>query len=191
MKRAVIFHGTGGSPEENWFPWLKEELERDGWKVWVPALPGNDYPSTERYNEYLLAQDWDWQDNLLIGHSSGSVAILGLLPNLPADVIIKDAYLVAAFKDNLGWKDDQGKLILGGLFQQDYDWAAIRKRSNHFTLIHSTDDPHCPPEHASYLAVKLKGELILTHGEKHFSTESDPKHIQCPLLLDHIKQHHS
>lgn len=39
MKNAFIFHGTEGYPEENWFPWLKQELEKIGYKVYVPHFP--------------------------------------------------------------------------------------------------------------------------------------------------------
>ena len=36
---AVIIHGSYGSPDENWFPWLKKELQKIGYKVFVPAFP--------------------------------------------------------------------------------------------------------------------------------------------------------
>jgi hypothetical protein len=36
---TLIFHGTEGYPEENWFPWLKKELERRGCRVFVPQFP--------------------------------------------------------------------------------------------------------------------------------------------------------
>ncbi|PIN68395.1 hydrolase, partial [Candidatus Woesearchaeota archaeon CG11_big_fil_rev_8_21_14_0_20_57_5] len=36
MKTVFIFHGTEGYPEENWFSWLKQELERIGYQVVVP-----------------------------------------------------------------------------------------------------------------------------------------------------------
>ena len=28
MKRAFIIHGWGGHPEERWYPWAKNELEK-------------------------------------------------------------------------------------------------------------------------------------------------------------------
>lgn len=39
MKNAIIIHGTEGYPEENWFPWLKNELELIGYNVIVPQFP--------------------------------------------------------------------------------------------------------------------------------------------------------
>ena len=38
MKRVFIIHGWGGYPEEGWLPWLKKELEKNGFKVFVPAI---------------------------------------------------------------------------------------------------------------------------------------------------------
>ena len=40
MKSDIfIFHGTGGYPKENWFPWLKQQLEIKGFNVTVPQFP--------------------------------------------------------------------------------------------------------------------------------------------------------
>ena len=39
MKTAIIIHGTEGYPEENWFPWLKSELEIIGYQTFVPQFP--------------------------------------------------------------------------------------------------------------------------------------------------------
>src|SRR5690606_3221876 len=97
--------GTGGSSKENWFPWLKAELEKRQWNVWLPDLPRADEPNVKRYNKFLF-QNKDWQfnkDTIVIGHSSGAVAIFGLLQELPDGVQVDTCYLVGAFKDDLGW----------------------------------------------------------------------------------------
>jgi esterase/lipase len=36
MKKVFIIHGWDGYPEEGWFPWLKKELEKKGFSVFVP-----------------------------------------------------------------------------------------------------------------------------------------------------------
>ena len=39
MINILIIHGANGYPEENWFPWIKRELELLGCNVFVPQFP--------------------------------------------------------------------------------------------------------------------------------------------------------
>lgn len=39
MANVIIIHGAYGNPEENWFPWLKKELEKLDCRVFVPKFP--------------------------------------------------------------------------------------------------------------------------------------------------------
>ena len=81
MKSALILHGTQGSSKENWFRWLKKELEKKGYKDWLPDLPGAEVPNLKRYNEFIFAnKDFEFNsETVLVGHSSGAVACLPLL----------------------------------------------------------------------------------------------------------------
>ena len=183
MKNALILHGWQGHSQENWFPWLKKELENEGYKVWVPDLPDSQEPNMEKWCNHILNNpEWELnEESIIIGHSSGAVAVLGLLERLSEkNITIHHAICVAAFKDSLKEK------ALEGLFEQELDFPKIRKAADKITFIHSTDDPYCPMEHASYLAVKTGGKLIIQHGEKHFSTATDPKFTEFPFLLELI-----
>ncbi len=180
MKNALILHGTGANSQSNWFPWLKVELEKHGWKVLVPDLPGAEKPNIVRYNNFILSnQEWFFNDeSVIIGHSSGSVAILGLLQALPESVKINMSILVGSFKDDLR-RDD-----LKELFLQPFHFEKIKQRSKKFIFIHSDNDPHCPLDHAQYLSEQLGGELIVLKGQGHFNLEAGEQYRQFPFLLD-------
>lgn len=186
MKRAVILHGTNGNHTENWFPWLKSELEKLGYEVWVPDLPGAEKPDMERYKKFLLEQEWDFTDNVVIGHSSGAVAILGLLEALPENTQIDAAILVGAFTERLATEPSWE--MLRGLFGRPFNFDAIKQKARQFIFVHSDDDPYCPLEQAKELHQKLGGEFILMHGCGHFSAKLDPRFSQFPELLDIIKK---
>ncbi|MBU0579192.1 alpha/beta hydrolase [Patescibacteria group bacterium] len=185
MRNALILHGTDGHSKENWFDWLREELEKKDWKVWVPDLPQADKPNIERYNKFIFSnKDWKFDENsILIGHSSGAVAILGLLQVLPENVRIDTCYLVGSFKDDLCWE------ALEDLFIVPFDFDAIKKKAKRFIFIHSDNDPYCPLDHAKFLSQKLDGKLIIREGQKHFSIGSyGEEYKQFPFLLDLIEK---
>ena len=54
-KDVIILHGTMGSPEGNWFPWLKSQLEND-YNVYVPRFPTPDNQSKETWCAALRDQ---------------------------------------------------------------------------------------------------------------------------------------
>lgn len=183
MKNALILHGTGNNSRGNWFPWLKGELEKRGYEVWSPDLPRADKPNIKRYNDYILGNSsWVFNEkSVLVGHSSGAVAILGLLQHL-RDTVVDTCILVGSFKDNLGSKD------FDGLFEDPYDFKKIKKHAKRFVFIHSNNDPYCPLDHAKYLAKKLGGKLIIKKGQGHFNLEVGEKYKQFPFILEVLKK---
>jgi uncharacterized protein len=178
MKNALILHGTNAKSTDNWFPWLKAELENIGYNVWVPDLPQADKPSIRRYNEFLLSKEFDFnEETIIIGHSAGAVAILGLLHELPNTVSINKAILVGAFRNDLGWES------LNELFVP-LDFKKIKQKAKQITLIHSDNDPYIPLEQPEYLAKELDTDLIVLTGQKHFSIGDDPKFERLPYILE-------
>lgn len=183
MKKALILHGTSASPASNWFGWLKDSLEAEGFQVWLPQLPGCDTPNVDIYNQFLLSKkefEFD-EDTIIVGHSSGAVEALSLLDNLADDNHVKATYLVSAFKNSLGWAS------LEGLFTHKLDYENIKNRSDRFVFFHSDNDPYCPLDHAEFLADELDGELNLVEGQGHFNTELSVEYSKFPMLLEKIE----
>ena len=183
MKRVLILHGTGASPEANWFRWLEDELVARGYIVWLPQLPNAETPNTKTYNDFLLRNDAFRfnEDAVLIGHSSGAVAILNLLQHMSSGAKVGDVYLVSAFKDNLNWD------ALDGLFVEPYDYENIKTKASSFALLHSDNDPYIPLHHAEFLADKLNAKLIVEPGQGHFNTEQSAEYTAFPRLLELIE----
>lgn len=181
MKNVLILHGTNGHSQHNWFPWLKGELEKKGYQVWVPDLPGADRPNIERYNQFILPK-WRFnEESVMVGHSSGAVAILGLLQELPDNVVIDKAILVAGFVDDLGYDP------VKEMFARPFNWEKIKKQARKFIFIHSDDDPNVPSYHGPALKERLGGELVIMPGQKHFSVSTaGEKYREFPELLSYF-----
>lgn len=168
MKRAVILHGTSGKPESNWFPWLKARLAAEGYEVWVPLLPGNHTPNRELYNDFLLGSDWDFQDNIVVGHSSGAVSVLNLL-NDERCPKVRLGVMVSAWDH--GVPDGMDAMQFAHLFPPNgFDFELIKHKSDKLEFLHSDNDPYCPLEQAQYLASRLDAPLTVIHDGEHLGS---------------------
>lgn len=180
-KRAVILHGTDGTPDSNWFSWLKEKLEERGYEVWVPLLPNNHAPDREVYNDFLFDNGWDFEDNIVIGHSSGAVSVLNLLMDERCPKIkLGGMVSVWAHGTPAGMVDEQ----FVNLFPKgSFDFETIRSKADKLVFLHSRDDPYCPLEQAEYLAKKLDGPLTVIENGGHLGD----KFQQFPQLWQTIE----
>ena len=70
MKKALLLHGWEADPTSNWLPWLKDKLEKKGYKVFVPNLPESHSPILEDHLSCVkeIVQKFGKND-IIIGHS--------------------------------------------------------------------------------------------------------------------------
>lgn len=169
MKRAVIVHCWGGDSNYAWYPWAKAELEKMGYQVIVPDMPDPDSPKLLTWVPHLqqIVGEPD-AELVLIGHSIGTVTIMRYLENLPEGKQIDKAILVAAFTDQLGFRE------LENFFETKLDFDKIRSKvKNGFVVIQSDDDPYVSEQYGTRLKEGLGAKLIIKHGAKHMSGAAD------------------
>ncbi|HRC26083.1 MAG TPA: alpha/beta hydrolase [Alphaproteobacteria bacterium] len=165
---AFVFHGTGGNPEGNWFPWLKERLETSGIKTVVPALPTPENQSVENWLDAVSRYLPDMGENThLIGHSSGANFILHLLERLRTPV--KYAVFVGTIMQPTGLEDIDS--LNETFINHTFDWTKLRRSAARFKIFHSDNDPYTPLPHAERLSEGLGVPIHLIPGKGHLNAE--------------------
>jgi len=177
MKNVIILHGTGDSPEGFWFPWLKKELENEGYDVWVPQLPDADDPEMDKWLPFILENGKFTEETILIGHSAGAAIILALLEDLK--VKIKQAILVS------GYSFSTGKDGVNGVLRKVYDWKKISESTQEkIIFINSDNDPWgCNDFQGRRMMDMAGGIQIIIKGEGHMGSNSfNQPYKKFPLL---------
>ncbi|MEM9469498.1 MAG: alpha/beta hydrolase [Pseudomonadota bacterium] len=180
QKRALIFHGTMGSPDGNWFPWLKESLENNEWNVLVPTFPTPNNQNLENWLKAFKEQVSDSNNiDLLVGHSLGATFILRLLEQglcCPKKII-----LVSPVYDLINIPDYD---TLNASFIGEFDWKAINKNVKTAYVLHGDNDPYVPLDQAYSVADGLGISLELIKDGGHLNLETG--YDQLPRLLELI-----
>lgn len=182
MKNAIIIHGTEGYPEQNWFPWLKKELEQQDYKVSVPQFPSPPVVPAKisEWFDVLKGYELD-EDTLLIGHSLGGVFTLRILERL--DHPVKAAFFVGTpvgIKPITYYDRD---LAFSGF---EFNWDKIRRNAKRFVAFQSDDDPYVDLENGRSLAEKLGIILHFVPNSGHFNAKAG--YTEFPDLLKEIMQ---
>lgn len=179
MKRIFLIHGWEGYPEEGWRPWLKNELEKRGVSVFVPAMPDAAKPKMNAWLKHLKKIVGEaGEDCYFVGHSLGCITILRYLETLNGGQKIGGVVLVAGFTSNLGFEE------LQSFFTKPINWEKIGSHCTRFVAIHSDNDPYVSLHYSDFFKEKLGAEIIVEHNMKHFSGEDGIDKL--PIVLDSI-----
>lgn len=176
-KRVYIIHGWEGTPDSNWFPWLKDQLDAKGFDVIVPSLPDTNYPICSNWLECMKKLIGEVNaDTYLIGHSLGAIAILRFLESLPEGQKIGGAVFVAGFSESLGFRETES------FFAEPLNYKKIKKTSEKFIAINSDDDPYVPARKGEILRDKLGAEFIIVPKGNHFNEGAG--FTKLPIVLE-------
>ncbi len=98
MNKVYVVHGYTADATQNWFPWLKQELESRGIETTVFDMPHPLAPKAAEWDAYLAAHiDHCDEQTFFVGHSLGCIALLRYFETLPSDARAGGAVLVSGF----------------------------------------------------------------------------------------------
>lgn len=142
MKRVFIVHGWYGSPNEDWFVWLKRQV---GGSARVHILPMPD-PASPKITPWVAtlarAVGKPDKDTFFVGHSIGCQTILRYLTKHPSE--IGGAVLVAPWftlKAKAMPKREE-KAVASPWLTKEIDIHPLHARK--FFALFSADDPYVP-----------------------------------------------
>lgn len=180
MKNAIILHGTDTKNDEFWFPYLKDELEKLGYAVWLPQLPNDEYPNLKDWLPFILSNGTFTEETVIIGHSAGAQVILSVLENI--DVTVNKAILVSGYAKTLRKDMESEKNV------DEPNWEKVKGKAKEFIFINSDNDPwDCDDKEGRIMADHLGGRLIVRHDGHMGSTTHNQPYKEFPLLIDLIK----
>jgi len=104
MNNYIILHGSFGSKDGNWFPWLKKELEKSNYKVDVPQMPvGVGNQNYESWSKELDKLDIN-ENTVIVAHSIAPAFVCKYLLN--KKIKVKKLVFVCGFNNYLGIDPD-------------------------------------------------------------------------------------
>jgi uncharacterized protein len=183
QKRAFIIHGWDATPDSDWYPWLKQELERKGFDVQVPAMPDTEAPEINKWLDRLIkVMGQPDEKTFFIGHSIGCQTILRYLSSL-FDVHVGGVICVAPWFSLQDLADDEEWTVAKPWLETPLNYHKARHATTKLTAIFSDNDPFVPLEaNRKIFRDKLGAQVIVQHNKGHFRAEDDVREI--PLILD-------
>jgi hypothetical protein len=173
MKRVILVHGWSGSPESNWLPWLKGEIENLGYEVVAPEMPDADVPIIEKWVSHLsdIVGTPD-AETYFVGHSVGCQTILRYLETVEQPV--GGALFVAGWFNLEGLEDGEEEEIGRPWIATPINLEKVKSVLQKSTLIISDNDPWGAFEENREKFSKLGSKEVVVHNGEHFTETEEP-----------------
>jgi predicted alpha/beta hydrolase family esterase len=176
--KVIFIHGNGNcTSEDNWFPYVKIELEKLGLIVIARQFPDPDLARASYWLPFLANELKADEKTILIGHSTGALAAMRFAENNK----LLGSILVGAMYTDLGIEKER----LSGYFDQPWNWEAIKNNQQWIMQFASTDDPWIPIDEARFIHKNIESEYHEFTDQGHFG--GDYYKEKFPELVSVIK----
>ena len=181
-----LIHGWGGSPNNDWMPWAKKALIEKGYEVFVPEMPETEHPKILPWLTKLKEIVGSPRpDDILVGHSIGTLAVLRYLETLDDSQKVATAILIAPWQ-YLTLDESESAEDVKPWVNTPIDYKKIKTKANKIIAVFSDDDPWVPyRKNVEFFKEKLNPEIITKHEMGHFT--ADEGFTELPFLLEFIK----
>ena len=167
MENYLIIHGSFGSSEGNWFPWLKEQLEKDNKKVLIPQMPvGIDKQNFDSWSEVLNKIDIN-EFTTIIAHSIAPIFICKYL--ITNKIKVKKLIFVCGFNNYFGINRDFDT-VNGPMYIDNY--TDIKNYCDNIICYYSDNDPYVKYEVEKEFASSISNKEYVIKGGGHINSES-------------------
>ena len=166
-EKYIIIHGSFGSKDGNWFPWLKDELERLNKSVIVPQMPvGVGNQNFENWANVLDELKID-ENTIIIAHSIAPVFVCKYL--ITNKIKVKKLVFVCGFNNYLGI-DSDFDAVNEPMFIDNLE--RVRDYCNNIVCYYSDNDPYVKFEVEKAFADEISNEQFIIKNGGHINAES-------------------
>ncbi len=180
MKRVFIIHGWDFNPNMNWYPYIKKELEKKGFDVFVPLMPNTSEPKIEEWVKHLKKIVGKLDNNTyFIGHSIGCQTIMRYLEKEDFSGKIEKIVFVAGwFKlDNL--EGDEVEAIAKPWLETKMDLKKVKQKINKLTVFLSDNEPYgFVKDNEKIFKEKLDAKVTILKNKGHFTQDDGVTEIK-------------
>jgi predicted alpha/beta hydrolase family esterase len=174
MMKAIFLPGNGGgSTHDNWFPYVKTELEKVDIQVIAADFPDNYVCKASVWLPFIEQLGAD-KETILIGYSTGAIAAM----RYAQDHKILGSVLVAAYYTDMGIELEKE----AEYFDTPWEWEKIRRNQQFIIQFHSNNDPIISKDEARFVHEKLHSTYEELDKNGHFWENTFPE------LLDRVKE---
>lgn len=166
-EKYIIIHGSFGSKDGNWFPWLKDELEKVNKNVIVPQMPvGVGNQNFENWSSILDKLSID-ESTIIIAHSIAPVFVCKYL--IMNKIKVKKLIFVCGFNNYLGI-DPDFDAVNEPMFIDNLE--DIKNYCNNIICFYSDNDPYVKYEAEKLFADTVSNEQFIIENGGHINSES-------------------
>jgi predicted alpha/beta hydrolase family esterase len=174
MKNVLFLQSWYSKIDDNWYGWLKAEVEKKGYKAVFRDISElrNDTPDLEKILNLIKELNVPDRETTVVAHSLGCLVAMRL-----AEIFsFKKMILVS------GWDYDDLTKEHELFWKTKIDHKKIKNNVKEIIVVHSDNDPYFTAFNAEEMSKRLGGQFILIPGGGHFASKE--KCVTLPQLLN-------